>query len=174
MIWHLIAAVFSGLAAAGIGLFLRQLSGKRLPKWLVPACAGLGILGYQVSAEYQWFDNKKDQLPDSAVVISTERGSAVWRPWTFVYPMVNAFSVVDRDSLTSEMRDETSVTELIIYHFKRHYPDVVTPRPYLLNCDSRELVPLDDATGKPVVDAMRTLRDNAPLYITVCRPPREV
>ena len=36
MIWHLIAAIFAGLGAAGLGLLLRTLSGKRLPRWIVP------------------------------------------------------------------------------------------------------------------------------------------
>ncbi|GAB2714262.1 hypothetical protein [Halomonas garicola] len=174
MLWHLIAAVVSGLAAAGIGLFLRTLSGKRLPKWIVPVCAGLGMLGYQINAEYRWFEHKQQQLPESAVVISKETGSAVWRPWTFIFPMVDAFSVVDRDNIHHGAREETPVTELIVYHFERHYADVVTPTPYLINCDTRELVPLDDDSGKPAMNELRTLRDSAPLYITACRPPREV
>ncbi len=66
MIWHLIAAIFAGLGAAGLGLLLRTLSGKRLPRWIVPVCAGLGMLGYQIQHEYGWFDHKRQQLPDSA------------------------------------------------------------------------------------------------------------
>lgn len=174
MIWHLIAAVFSGLGAAGIGLVLRTLSGKRLPKWIVPVCAGLGMLGYQVNAEYSWFELKSQQLPASAVVISSQTDSMIWRPWTLAFPMVTEFSAVDRDGMTHNARGQTPVVELIVYHFERHYADVVTPTPYLLNCDNRELVPLDDATGQPALNALRTLREGAKLYTTACQPAHEV
>ena len=169
MIWHLIAAVFSGLGAAGIGLVLRTLSGKRLPKWIVPVCAGLGMLGYQVNAEYSWFEQEQQQLPASAVVISSQTDSMIWRPWTLVFPMVTEFSVVDRDGIAHNARGPTPVTELVVYHFERHYVDVVTPTHYLLNCDSRELVPLDDDTGEPALSELRTLREDAKLYTAACR-----
>lgn len=174
MIWHLVAAVFSGLAAAGIGLILRKLSGQRLPKWIVPVCAGLGMLGYQVNAEYSWFEHKKQQLPDSTIVLSSQTDSAIWRPWTFIFPMVTEFSVVDRDDIERQSRDNTTVAELIIYHFERHYADVVTPTPYLINCDNRGLVPLDEDTGKPALDQLRTLRDDARLYLTACQAGQEI
>ncbi len=174
MIWHLIAAVFSGLAAAGIGLILRTLSGKRLPKWIVPVCAGLGMLGYQINAEYGWFDHKRQQLPESTVVIASQTDSMIWRPWTLAFPMVTEFSVVDRDGITPNAPNQTPIMELIIYHFERHYADVVTPTPYLLNCDNRELVPLNDDTGKPALNELRTLRESSPLYRTACQPAREV
>ena len=73
MLWQLVAAVFAGLGAAGVGLILRQLSGKRLPRWIVPALGGLGMIGYQVHYEYAWFDYKQAQLPASAAGASTGR-----------------------------------------------------------------------------------------------------
>ncbi|MDN6180778.1 MAG: hypothetical protein L0I84_07230 [Halomonas subglaciescola] len=169
MIWHLIAAVFSGLAAAGIGLILRTLSGKRLPKWIVPVCAGLGMLGYQVNSEYSWFANKQQQLPDTSVVLSSHTGSSIWRPWTLIFPMTNEFSVVDSDGIVRQTRGQTRTAELIVYHFEHHYADVVTPTPYLLNCGNRELVPLDDDSGEPALSELRTLRKDASLYTNACR-----
>jgi len=48
MFWHLIAAIVAGVAGAGIGLLLRSLTRKRLPKWIIPVCAGLGMLSYTI------------------------------------------------------------------------------------------------------------------------------
>ncbi|MFB9865929.1 hypothetical protein [Vreelandella sulfidaeris] len=168
MIWHLIAAVFAGLAAAGIGLILRTLSGKRLPKWIVPVFGGLGMLGYQIQVEYSWFDHKKAQLPDTAIVISTDRSSAVWRPWTFAFPMTTAFSVVDSDNIRIIEQENARLAEFILYQFERHHTDILLTQPYLLNCDSRELMPLADETREPIIDELRTLRETSPLLTTVC------
>ena len=101
MIWQLVAAATAGVGAAGIARLLRSLSGGRLPRWIIPACAGLGLLAYQISYEYGWYESKRQQLPESAAVVSTEKGRMVWRPWTYLYPLTTAFSVVDRDKLVT-------------------------------------------------------------------------
>lgn len=168
MIWHLIAAVFAGLAAAGIGLILRSLSGKRLPKWIVPVCGGLGMLGYQVQVEYSWFEHKQAQLPDTAMVISHDTSSAVWRPWTFAFPMVTKFSVVDSENILTRDVEDTQVVEFILYQFERHHTDILTTQPYVLNCDSRELVPLNNDSGEAQLSELRLLRETSPLLTTVC------
>lgn len=168
MIWHLIAAVFAGLAAAGIGLILRTLSRKRLPKWIVPVCGGLGMLGYQVQVEYSWFEHKQAQLPDTAIVISSDTSSAVWRPWTFAFPMTTKFSVIDSDNIVTREIDNTPVVEFILYQFERHHTDILTTQPYVLNCESRELVPVNNDTGEAQLSELRRLRETSPLLTTVC------
>ncbi|WP_083024298.1 hypothetical protein [Vreelandella lionensis] len=168
MIWHLIAAVFAGLAAAGIGLILRTLSGKRLPKWIVPVCGGLGMLGYQIQVEYTWFEHKQAQLPDSATVISTESSTAVWRPWTFAIPMTTKFSVVDSENIRTTEQDGARLAEFILYQIERHHTDILITQPYLLNCETRELVPLDKESREPILKEIRTLRETSPLLSNVC------
>ncbi|RUR26626.1 hypothetical protein ELY33_16025 [Vreelandella andesensis] len=169
MIWHLIAAVFAGLAAAGIGLLLRTLSRKRLPKWIVPVFGGLGMLGYQIQVEYAWFDHKQTQLPETAIVISSDTSSAVWRPWTFAYPMTTKFSIVDSDNVRARRLGDELIAEFILYQFERHHTDVLTTQPYVLNCTHRELVPLNTETGDAELSERRTLRETAPLLTTVCQ-----
>lgn len=168
MIWHLIAAVFAGLAAAGIGLILRTLSGKRLPSWIVPVFGGLGMLGYQVHVEYTWFEHKQAQLPETATVISSDTGTAVWRPWTFAIPMTTKFSVVDSENIRLIEQDDALLAEFILYQFERHYTDIIITQPYLLNCDSRELVPLNKESREPILEEIRTLRETSPLLNSVC------
>ncbi|RUR27586.1 hypothetical protein [Vreelandella nanhaiensis] len=168
MIWHLIAAVFAGLAGAGIGLLLRTLSGKRLPKWIVPVFGGLGMLAYQIQVEYMWFEHKQAQLPDTAMVISSDTSSAVWRPWTFAFPMTTKFSVVDSDNIVTREIDGTQVVEFILYQFERHHTDILITQPYVLNCASRELIPMNTDTGEAQLSELRRLRETSPLLTTVC------
>ena len=46
MLWTILAIVVAGMGAAGIAMLLRKLTGNRLPKWIIPACGGLGMLAY--------------------------------------------------------------------------------------------------------------------------------
>ncbi|MCG6657646.1 hypothetical protein HOP52_07705 [Halomonas campisalis] len=169
MIWHLIAAGFAGLGAAGIGLLLRFLSRKRLPRWIIPVSAGLGVLGYQIHYEYTWFSHKQLQLPDSAEVVSREAGGAIWRPWTYAFPMTTAFSVVDQDSLIPRQADEHRLVEFILYRFERQYVDQVTHQAYLMNCTTRELLPLVGEPRQPRFESLRQLDSDDPLYGAVCK-----
>lgn len=166
MIWHLIAAIFAGLGSAGIAMLLRKLSGQRLPRWIIPAFAGLGILGYQIYQEYSWFEHKQQQLPAEAQVVSSEQRSMVWRPWTFLFPITNAFTLVDNN--TPSQASDPGVISFQLYHFERAYPDRVSHHPSLLNCTSRELVPLDKENGRPLVKDMRRLSSDSPLYRHLC------
>lgn len=169
MIWHLIAAVFAGLAAAGIGLMLRAASGRRLPKWIVPVFGGLGLLGYQVQVEYTWYEHKTAQLPDEVAVVSSQTRSNVWRPWTFAVPLTSEFSAVDTRDITFHTTDDSSVAAFILYHFERHRADSVRAQAYWLHCDSRDLVPLDESTQTLDVANTRRLNASSELAATVCR-----
>ncbi|KXS39819.1 hypothetical protein [Modicisalibacter tunisiensis] len=168
MLWQLIAAIFAGLGAAGIGLILRQLSGKRLPRWIVPALGGLGMLAYQIHYEYTWFDNKQARLPASAQVVSKQKERMFWRPWTYIAPLTTGFDVIDRDNLVTRHADGERLVEFILYHFERQPADQVSHHGYLLNCDARDLVPLADKTQQPQTQSMRHLETSAPLYRALC------
>ncbi|WP_447527824.1 hypothetical protein [Vreelandella sp. TE19] len=168
MIWHLIAAVFAGLAGAGIGLLLRALSGKRLPKWVVPVLGGLGMLAYQIQVEYSWFEHKKAQLPETARVISSDTSTAVWRPWTFAFPMTTKFSVVDSDNIVAREIEDAWVAEFLLYQFERHHTDILTTQPYVLNCATRELMALNSTADAASPGELRRLRETSPLLTAVC------
>lgn len=168
MIWQLIATVFAGLGAAGIALTLRLLSGKRLPRLIVPAFAGLGMLAYQINYEYAWYGHKKQQLPESAQVISTEKSQAFWRPWTHLFPLTTAFSVVDRDNLLTDQVDGERLVEFIRYRFEKGYPDRVTHQAHLINCATREMVPLMGEGRQPRLAALQRIDADGPLFQAVC------
>jgi hypothetical protein len=168
MIWHLIGAIFAALGAAGIGLLLRLASGKRLPKWIIPVFAGLGMLGYQIHYEYSWFDHKQSQLPATAQVVDTEQDSMVWRPWTYLYPMTVAFSVVDQGSMVPRQADDQQLVEFILYRFEKEYVDQLYHHPFLMNCSTAEMVPLNEETRQPRLNALRSVEEQSRLYQAVC------
>ncbi|MBZ2190195.1 hypothetical protein K8B33_13885 [Alcanivorax sp. JB21] len=167
MIWHLIAAIFAALGAAGIALLLRLASGKRLPRWIIPVFAGLGMLGYQIHFEYTWFEHKRQQLPVTAEVISAEERSMLWRPWTQFFPMTVAFNVIDHEHLVTRQVNSQTLVEFVLYRFEREYVEQVSAQPYLMNCHTAELVPLA-SENRPHTEALRTMARTSPLYRAVC------
>ncbi|PWW40156.1 hypothetical protein [Chromohalobacter israelensis] len=171
MIWQLIAAIFAGLGAAGVGLILRQLSGKHLPRWIVPALGGVGMLGYQVYYEYSWLSAKQQQLPDSAEVVDVERDAMWWRPWTYLFPLPVAFEVIDRDDVRTLEADGQRMVEFFLYRFEKRALERVTHQAYLMNCSAREWVPLEGEKRQPNPAALQTIGADDALYQAVCEAP---
>ncbi len=167
MIWHLVATFSAGLGAAGIAFLLRSITRQKLPKWIIPAFAGLGMLGYQVYFEYNWFEHQSSRQPQGSVVTSSQQSSAIWRPWTFIYPMTTVFTVVDTNNLQKQQINGLSVVEFIEYRFEKKYIDVVTYQKYVLNCTQAQMISVDDVNHtvlKPPVDVDR----NSDLFAAVC------
>ncbi|MFN2362198.1 MAG: hypothetical protein ABR522_14115 [Marinobacter sp.] len=166
MFWTFVATVFCGLGAAGIALGIRAVTRKKAPKWIIPAFAGAGMLGYLIYMEYTWFELKQTQLPEEAIVVSTEEYGAPWRPWAYVVPQVAAFTVLDTSSIVVD-DPEQDIVRFSLYRFEQSYTDAVSQKMYLLNCDSRELVPLK---GEQSLDtsALRKLSEDDRLLELAC------
>ncbi|EMP56439.1 hypothetical protein MSNKSG1_03871 [Marinobacter santoriniensis NKSG1] len=166
MFWNLIATVFCGLGAAGIALGIRAATRNKAPRWLIPVFAGVGMLAYLIHGEYTWYDHKKELLPDEAVIVDTENDGILWRPWTFVFPYVTAFSTVDLKSISRDT-DNPDIVRFTLYRFEQKVTDAVSHRVHLLNCATDELVPLG-SNGSPRIDNMKVLDQTDPLLTTVC------
>lgn len=166
MFWTFVATVFCGLGAAGIALGIRTLTKKKAPRWLIPVFAGAGMLGYLIHGEYTWYEHKKSLLPDEAVIVDTEDDGIYWRPWTFAFPYVTAFSTVDVDSIGRDTSNP-DIVRFTLYRFEQKMTDAVSHRVHLINCQSLELVPLG-SDGTPRVDNMKVLDQTDPLVRTVC------
>ncbi len=166
MFWNLLATIFCGLGAAGFALGIRAITAKRAPKWLIPVFAGLGMLGYLIYGEYTWYDHKQTLLPEEAIVVDTEKEKVFFRPWTFVAPYVTAFSAVDVNSISRDT-DNDHIVRFTLYRFEQTVADSVSHRIHLINCRSRELVPLG-SDGRPSVDNMKVINSSNALYQTVC------
>lgn len=167
MIWHLIAVVFAGLGAAGIALIIRNLSRKRAPKWLVPVFAGIGMLGYQVNFEYNWFTHKQQQLPASAQVIDSEKNTVFWRPWTFFVPMTTAFTLIDSESIAISQNNDNKIADYLTYRFEKQHIDLVTYQRFLLNCETGERIEISD-TGNANLATKTDLDSSSDEYKQLC------
>lgn len=170
MIWNLVATAFAGLGAAGVALILRMLSRKKLPKWIIPAFAGAGMLAYQIYIEYSALDLIKSRLPEGTAVIETETDSMVWRPWTYLVPLETAFIALDvtnADSRTLETGEQ--VVRFVLYRFEKHHVTQAHPQGYLLNCDNREVVKLDEE-GRPMASPAEQIARGKQVYQMLCQP----
>jgi hypothetical protein len=168
MFWHLIAALVAAVAGAGIALLLRSLSRKRLPKWLIPAFAGLGMLAYTIHYEYTWFDTKQARLPAGSVVVASEEGEMLWRPWTMLFPMPLGYTVLDTANAQVEETSQGRVARFVLYRFnKQHLMSTVTSSPYQLMCERKVMFRLNEA-GQAKIESMIELEADAPLYRTLC------
>lgn len=166
MFWTLVATVFCGLGAAGIALGIRAATRNKAPRWIIPVFAGMGMLGYLIQGEYTWYDHKKAQLPEEAVVVSTQNEGIFWRPWTFVFPYVTSFTTVDTQSISRDS-DNQNVVRFTLYRFEQKMTDAVSHRIHIINCATQELVPLG-SDGRPRVDNLKLLVSGDPLLETVC------
>ena len=166
MFWTLVATVFCGLGAAGIALGIRAATRNKAPKWIIPVFAGAGMLGYLIYGEYIWFEHKQSRLPDEAVVVSTESKGIFWRPWSLAFPYVTAFSTVDMDSIARDTNNP-EIIRFTLYRFEQKLTDTVSHRVHIINCATREVVPIG-SDGTPRVDNLKVLTRNDPLFSAVC------
>ncbi|WP_376871469.1 hypothetical protein [Albirhodobacter sp. R86504] len=74
----------------------RKLRGTALPKWAMPAAAGVAMLGYTVYAEYRWFPDLAAKLPAQTVIAQQVESRMIYRPWTFLVPLTTRFIALDR------------------------------------------------------------------------------
>lgn len=167
MIWHLLAAFSAGLAAAGIALILRKLSRGIIPKWFIPAFAGAGMLTYQINMDYGWYEHKLEKLPSESYIVSSEAPGKIWRPWTYFFPMTSAFTVLDTKTIDTRMIGDQRVAEFVLYRFEKHYTDRVANNHFVLNCGSRELLPVNEE-GSLDISQKRLLLASDPLLSKVC------
>lgn len=166
MFWTFVATMVSGLGAAGLALGLRAITANKAPKWIIPVFAGAGMLAYLIYGEYTWYEHKKSLLPENSVIVSTESEAVLWRPWTFLKPQVTAFSVIDTQGIVRNTTDQDVVT-FTLYRFEQTVSDAVSHRMHILNCASRELIPLG-SDGQPRVDNMKNLAPGDALLQAVC------
>ena len=131
MIWELIATVVAGFGAAGIALLVRKLSANRLGKYWVPVSAGIGMLGFQIYMEYQWFDHQRSRLPAGVVVVSTVQHQSPWQPWTYLFSQTGRFMAADIDkAVRNQLNSDIVLVDL--YLFSPKMP--VQPVKQLVHC----------------------------------------
>lgn len=143
MFVELIATVFAGIACAGLAMLLNILTGKRLPKWVMPIAAGAGMIGMTISNEYTWFGRTAERLPDGVQIALMVEEQSWTRPWTQVWPYTKRFSAVDTGTArTNENLPDQHLAD--VYFFGRWSP--VNLAPMLFDCaGSRSALLIDGA-----------------------------
>ena len=101
MALELVAAIVGAFGMAGIALALRKLSSGRLPRWIMPAFAAIGLIGVTIVLEYGWADRVSGELPPGVSVVQTEATPSPLRPWTFVVPLVTRLVAIDGRNLAT-------------------------------------------------------------------------
>lgn len=170
MFVELIATVFAGIACAGVALLLNMVTGRRLPKWIMPVAAGLGMIGMTISNEYTWFERTAERLPQGVDIAMTVQEQSWLRPWTQVWPYTKRFVAVDiATARTNPDFPDQRMSDL--YFFGRWSP--VTQAPMLFDCaGARSAVLIDgaefDADGTVANAEWEAMPAGDPVLKTVC------
>lgn len=164
MFWELVTTIFAGFAGAGIALLIRRLTKKKAPTWLVPAFAGVFMLGVQIQGEYDWYPHQVSLLPKEIVVIKAIQETSPWRPWSYIYPQTVRFSAVDTSNIaTSKSHPDWALVNLYFFE-RRHLAKRV---PQVIDCQnsarSNFFKTKEDSTL-----SWHNLDSNDPLLTTVC------
>lgn len=170
MFLELIATIFAGIACAGVAMILNIATGRRLPKWLMPVAAGIGMIAMTVSNEYTWFDRTAERLPQGVEIATTVEESGWLRPWTKLRPYTKRFAAVDVATARSNpaLPDQKLAD---VYFFGRWSP--VSQTPMLFDCAGARSALLIDgaefAADGSVADAdWQAMPPDDPILRTAC------
>lgn len=95
MLIDIVSLIAIGAAIAGVYVVVNRLTGRRLPRWLLPASLGAAMISFAVWNEYTWYGRVTAALPESVAVVMPVKESSFWRPWSYAVPMVTRFIAVD-------------------------------------------------------------------------------
>jgi hypothetical protein len=171
MFWELIATFCAGLGAAGIALFARSVSKKKLPQWLVPVFAGVGMLGFQVYSEYTWFSHQKSLLPDGVEVVKKIEESSPWRPWSFVKPQVVRFVAVRvGEGAVNQVNPDLVLAEVYLFERRKLAKRVHQ----VFHCGQNARAEFSEnleipSFGEPLNEQWFSLPEDDPLLVEACR-----
>ncbi|MFP7675244.1 hypothetical protein ACG74X_17990 [Marivita sp. S0852] len=164
MFLELIAVIIAGLAGAGVTLMVMRLSGNRLPKWLIPVMAGAAMLGTTISSEYSWYTRTSDNLPDGLEVVQTVESTAIYRPWTYVFPYIDRFIAVDQPNVQAN-RENPDLLLADLYFFGRW--STVQSVEVMVNCATGQRA--DPALGDESPPVWRDVPQDDPIVTGVCQ-----
>ena len=170
MFLELIATVFAGIACAGIVMVINLMTGRRLPRWLLPVAAGAGMIAMTISNDYTWFDRTAERLPKDVVVATTVEEQGWLRPWTKVWPYTKRFAAVD---MASARRNPGLPGQRMadLYFFGRWSP--VSQAPMLFDCHAgRSALLIDGAVfaddGSVANASWEKMPEGDPILRRVC------
>lgn len=101
MLMDFAATIAAGAGLAGLVMAIRHFSKGRLPKWIIPAAVGAGMLIFAVWNEYTWYPRVSGVLPESVVILSAPTDRVAYRPWTYLVPVSTRFVALDRGAMAT-------------------------------------------------------------------------
>ncbi|WP_372604173.1 hypothetical protein [Actibacterium sp.] len=167
MFLELIATVAAGMGAAGVMMLLNRLAGGRLPRWMLPAAAGLAMIGFTMWSENTWAKRTAEAFPEGVVVVREVGSKIMWKPWTYAKPQVTRLMAVD---LASVQRNPAApdVRLFNMYLYGRwRAPSMV---PQFVNCALPALANVSEAAlADPVANAdWMPITTDDKLYEVLC------
>lgn len=96
MLIDFISMIAIGFAVGGTLYLVNHMSGRRVPKWVMPAAVGVAMLGFTIWNEYSWAHRNRMYYPQTAVVTFENEKRQVWRPWTYLKPVTTRMAMLDR------------------------------------------------------------------------------
>jgi hypothetical protein len=171
MILDLIVAVVAGFAAGGIAYLMNRVTGGRLPRWLVPVTAGAAMLGYTIWSEYAWADRIQVTLPESVTIVSANQSAALWRPWSYVFPVTNRMIAIDGGSVTPAGPAAPGQVLANVYLMARSLDTIGLA--VLFDCEGQrraDLIDGADVTPEGVLEGgeWRSLAADDPMLVAAC------
>jgi hypothetical protein len=164
MFLELIGVIFAGLAGAGVMMIVSRLSGNRLPRWIIPVAAGAAMLGATISSEYSWYSRTSGNMPEGLEVVQTVEGTAIYRPWTYVFPYINRYVAIDQDNVRANT-DDPNLFLADLYFFGRW--STVQSVEVMVNCATGQRA--DPALGDESPPVWRDVPADDPIVTGVCQ-----
>lgn len=171
MFLTLLAALIAGLGAAGIGIAIYKLSKKKVGKWIIPTFAGLGILGYQISYEYSWYEAQLEHQPKDTVIVATDSTAVFFRPWTFVFPLIDSYTLIEPKKIiySEQKAPKAQLASFILYRVDKSIQDALTHKKHVLNCTTAELIQLKEDNQIDSKTKIKKLGKEDKLFKVVCQ-----
>ncbi|SEL34962.1 hypothetical protein [Pacificibacter marinus] len=123
MLFEFIATLSLGAGAAGLVLLLQKFTRGALPRFAMPAAAGLAMFAFTIWSEYSWAARSMAALGPDAVVARAIEQKQVWRPWTYLAPVTTR--LIALDGAKTKDFDGTVVTDM--YLLSRWQDGAVVP-----------------------------------------------
>lgn len=167
----LLGAVAVAIFAACIAFIVHRQTGL-FPRWIIPASAGAGMLGFTLWNDYSWFGRVQYDLPPEVVVADSFVNRNALQPWSYLVAPVNRFRAVDRRTV-EPLAAAPQIRRAAVFIVARFSPTFVTPQ--LFDCAREARADADpstlDASGLPPAAAWTPLAPDDPLLRAVCDTP---
>ena len=99
MFLNFLATASAAIVAVGLVLIAYRSIGKKPPRWMLPAAAGLAMFGYYIWNDYSWYSRTAAALPPQIEVADSHTTQTLLQPWTYLVPRTSRFAAIDRASI---------------------------------------------------------------------------